>query len=41
MKMLMLFDAKEKAEKNDYKFGYEEAQTCNKWMPCSMHIPIN
>ena len=38
MKMPMLFDTKEKAEKEAYKFDCEGAQKMrNKWMPCSMH----
>ena len=38
MKMQMLFDTKEQAEKEAYKFGCERAhQMGDKWMPCSMH----
>ena len=38
MKMPMLFDTREQAEKEAYKFGWEEADHIrNKWMPCSMH----
>ncbi len=38
MKMPMLFDTREQAEKEAYKFGCEGAhQMGNKWMPCSMH----
>ena len=38
MKMLMLFDTREQAEKEAYKFGCEGAhQMAKKWMPCSMH----
>ena len=38
MKMPMLFDTKEQAEKEAYKFDCEGAhQMGNKWMPCSMH----
>ena len=38
MKMPMLFDTKEKAEKEAYKFGCKGAhQMGDKWMPCSMH----
>ena len=38
MKMPMLFDTKEQAEKEAYKFGCEGAhQMGDKWMPCSMH----
>ena len=38
MKMQMLFDTREQAEKEAYKFGCEGAhQMGNKWMPCSMH----
>ena len=37
MKMPMLFDTREKAKKEAYKFGCEGAhQMGNKWMPCSM-----
>ena len=39
MKMPMLFNTKEEAEKEAYKFGCEGAhQMGNKWMPCSMHL---
>ena len=35
MKMPMLFDTKEQAEKEAYKFGCEGShQMGNKWMPC-------
>ena len=38
MKMPMLFDKREQAEKEAYKFGCEGAhQMGNKWMPCSLH----
>ena len=38
MKMPMLFDNREQAEKEAYKFGCTGAhQMGNKWMPCSMH----
>ena len=38
IKMPMLFDTREQAEKEAYKFGCEGAhQMGNKWMPCSMH----
>ena len=38
MKMPMLFDTREQAEKEAYKFGCKGAhQMGNKWMPCSMH----
>ena len=38
MKMAILFDTREKAEKEAHKFGCEGAnQMGNKWMPCSMH----
>ena len=38
MKMPMLFDTREQAEKEANKFGCEGAhQMGNKWMPCSMH----
>ena len=38
MKMPMLFDTKEQAEKEAYKFDCEGAhQMGDKWMPCSMH----
>ena len=38
MKMPMLFDTKEQAEKEAYKFGCEGAhQMRDKWLPCSMH----
>ena len=34
----MLFDNREQAEKEAYKFGFEGAhQMWNKWMPCNMH----
>ena len=37
MKMPMLFDTKEQAEKEAYKFGCEGAhQMGDKWMPCNM-----
>ena len=37
-KMPMLFDTREQAEKEAYKFGCEGAhQMGNKWMPCSLH----
>ena len=36
--MPMLYDTKEQAEKEAYKFGCEGAHLMgNKWMPCSMH----
>ena len=36
--MPMLFDTKEQAEKEAYKFDCEGAhQMGDKWMPCSMH----
>ena len=36
--MPMLFDTKEQAEKEAYKFGCEGAHLKgDKWMPCSMH----
>ena len=36
--MPMLFDTKEQAEKEAYKFGCEGAhQMGDKWMPCNMH----
>ena len=42
MKMPMLFDTREQAEKEAYKFGCEGAhQMGNKWMPCSMHKHIH
>ena len=42
MKMPMLFDTKEQAEKEAYKFGCEGAhQMGDKWMPCSMHKHIH
>ena len=38
MKMPMLFDTREQAEKEAYKFGCKGAhQMGNKWMPCNMH----
>ena len=38
MKIQMLFDTKEQAEKEAYKFGCEGAhQMGKKWMPCRMH----
>ena len=38
MKMPMLFDTKEKAEDEAYKFGCKGAHRMgDKWMPCSMH----
>ncbi len=38
MKMPMLFDTKEQAEKEAYKFDCEGAHRMgDKWMPCSMH----
>ena len=38
MKIPMLFDTREQAEKEAYKFGCKGAhQMGNKWMPCSMH----
>ena len=38
MKMPMLFETKEHAEKESYKFGCKGAyQMGDKWMPCSMH----
>ena len=38
MKMPILFDTREQAEKEAYTFGCEGAhQMGNKWMPCSMH----
>ena len=38
MKMPMLFETKEKAEKEAYKFGCIGAhQMGDKWMPCNMH----
>ena len=38
IKMPMLFNTREQAEKEAYKFGCEGAhQMGNKWMPCSMH----
>ena len=38
LKMPMLFDTREQAEKEAYKFGCKGAhQMGNKWMPCSMH----
>ena len=38
MKMPMLFDTKEQAEKEAYKFDCEGAhQMGDEWMPCSMH----
>ena len=38
MKMQNLFDTKEEAEKEAYKFDCEGAhQMGDKWMPCSMH----
>ena len=38
IKKPMLFDSKEQAEKEAYKFDCKGAhQMGNKWMPCSMH----
>ena len=38
MKMPTLFDTKEQAEKEAYKFGCKGAHKMgDKWMPCSMH----
>ena len=38
MKMPMLLNTKEEAEKEAYKFGFEGAyQMGEKWMSCSMH----
>jgi len=38
IKMPMLFDTREQAEKEAYKFGCEGAhQMGKKWMSCSMH----
>ena len=38
IKMPMLFDTKEQAEKEAYKFDCEGAHRMgDKWMPCSMH----
>ena len=38
MKIPMLFDTKEQAEKEAHKFDCEGAhQMGDKWMPCSMH----
>ena len=38
MKMLMLFNTREKAEKDAYNFGFEGLhQMGDKWMPCIMH----
>ena len=38
MKMPMLFDTKEQAEKEAYKFKCKGAhQMGDKWMPCYMH----
>ena len=38
MKLPILCDTREQAEKEAYKFGCEGAhQMGNKWMPCSMH----
>ena len=38
IKMPMLFDTKEQAEKEAYNFNCEGAhQMGEKWMPCSMH----
>ena len=38
IKMPMLFDTREQAEKEAYKLGCEGAhQMDNKWMPCNMH----
>ena len=38
MEMPMLFDTKEKAEKEAYKFGCKGAHRMgDKWMPCRMH----
>ena len=42
IKMPKLFDTKEQAEKEAYKFGCEGAhQMGNNWMPCSMHKHIH
>ena len=38
IKIPMLFDTKEQAEKEAYKFSCEGAhQMGSKWMPCSLH----
>tara|TARA_B100000508_G_scaffold36243_1_gene28069 strand:- start:258 stop:428 length:171 start_codon:yes stop_codon:yes gene_type:complete len=38
MKMPGLYETKEQAEKEAYKFGCEGAHRMgDKWMPCSMH----
>jgi len=38
MTMPMLFDTREQAEKEAYKFGCEGAhQMGDRWMPCIMH----
>ena len=38
IKMPFLFDTREQAEKEAYKFGCKGAhQMGNKWMPCTMH----
>ena len=38
LKKPILFNTREMAEKEAYKFGCEGAhQMGNKWMPCSMH----
>ena len=38
IKMPMLYNTREQAEKEAYKFDCEGAhQMGNKWMPCSMH----
>jgi len=38
IEMPMLFNSKEEAEKEAYKFGCEGShQMGSKWMPCSMH----
>ena len=38
MKTPMLFNTREEAEKEAYKFGCEGSHKMgNKWMPCSIH----
>ena len=37
MKMLILFESKEKAAKKAYKFGCQGSQMGDKWMPYSLH----
>ena len=38
IKIPMLFDTREEAEKESYKFNCEGAhQMGNKWMPCNIH----